>query len=250
MSAFTKPPNDAGNPGVPKPEGQPAKTSTQPKPSGPPVIVTRTIDVGPAAKPANSAAARPAAPPMGAPSTSPKPPPPTAAQPAVQKAQPAPTLRMDQPPKSVRPAAPAMGEDPNTSIADTFERLLSSDVERGFDAIERKSDPGVVRDGVAQTDLAEVRALFAQLAANHVRPVRDFLIDLRWGEATLEWIDVCAPSLKSLRRAAEKLELIEMCAALDAFSAALGGGQERRLAHHRGLRARRHPRARTRCSRG
>ena len=90
---------------------------------------------------------------------------------------------------------------------------------------ERKSDPGVVRPGVAQTDLAEVRALFAQLATNHVRAVRDFTMDLRWGEATIEWVDVCAPSLKSLRRAAEKLELTEMCAALDAFSAALAGAK-------------------------
>jgi hypothetical protein len=223
MSAFTKPPNDAGNPGAPKPEAQPAKPSTQQKPAGPPVIVTRTIDVGPAAKPVG--AARPAAPPMGASSTAPKP---AAAPPAAQVAPvvPAKTVRMEQPPKSVRPAAPAMGEDPSSSIADTFERLLSSDVERGFDAIERKSDPGFVRDGVAQTDLAEVRSLFAQLATNHVRPVRDFLMDLRWGEATIEWVDVCTPSLKSLRRAAEKLELTEMCSALDAFSAALAGAKD------------------------
>jgi hypothetical protein len=66
-----------------------------------------------------------------------------------------------------------------------------------------------------------VRALFAQLAANHVRQVRDFLIDLRWSEATLDWVGICEPALRSLRRAAEKLELKELCAALDRFSEAL-----------------------------
>jgi hypothetical protein len=71
------------------------------------------------------------------------------------------------------------------------------------------------------TDLGEVRSLFAQLAANHVRPVRDFLMDLRWGEATVEWIDVCEPALKSLRSAADKLDLTELCTALDAFAAAM-----------------------------
>ena len=207
MSAFSKPPHDAGNPGAPKPEAQPAKSTT-----GPSVIVTRTIDVGPAPK------ARPTAPNVNVG-------PPAAARPAPPP-QKTPTLRMDGPPKSVRPSAPPMAlEDGTSSIADTFERLLSSDIDKGFDAIERKTGSETAVDGVAQTDLAEVRLLFAQLAANHVRPVRDFLMDVRWGEATIEWIDVCAPSLKSLRRAADKLELVELCAALDAFSAALAGAR-------------------------
>jgi hypothetical protein len=109
-----------------------------------------------------------------------------------------------------------------SSIADTFERLLSSDLDQGFAALER--EPGSSpRIDVSLTDLAEVRSLFAQLAANHVRQVRDFLIDLRWSDATADWIGICEPALKSLRRAADKLELSELCTALDTFSAALTG---------------------------
>lgn len=217
MSAFTKPPNDGSGAGSNKPDAQPAKPA--PKSTGnvgPPVIVTRTIDVGPATK------ARPAAPAMNATQ-------PLKAAPPPQKT---PTLRMDQAPaqpapKSARPSAPPMAEeDSTTSIADTFERLLASDVEQGFDAIERKTDSKrPAQAGIDLSDLGEVRALFAQLAANHVRPVRDFLMDVRWGEATIESIDVCAPALRSLRRAAEKLELAELCTALDAFGAALDGAK-------------------------
>jgi len=211
MSAFSKPPNDAGNPGAPKPEAKPAPAPKPAAPAGPPVIVTRTIDVGPAPK------TRPAAPNMNVPAPPPK------AAPPPQKT---PMLRMDNAPKSVRPSAPPMAqEDGTASIADTFERLLSSDVDKGFDAIEHTAESEVVATSIDLTDLAEVRSLFAQLAANHVRPVRDFLMDVRWGEATIEWIDVCAPALRSLRRAAEKLELVELCAALDAFSAALAGAK-------------------------
>ena len=125
---------------------------------------------------------------------------------------------------SVRPTAPEMTApqgNGQASIADTFERLLSSeDLDAGFASMERQSGSGGGH-GVAMTDLAEVRLLFAQLASNHVRQVRDFMIDLRWSEPTVDWIPICEPALRSLRRAADKLELADLCEALDRFSAAL-----------------------------
>jgi hypothetical protein len=128
---------------------------------------------------------------------------------------------------SVRPTAPEMmmqapSSNGQASIADTFERLLSSeDLDAGFASIERGgATPGAY--SVVMSDLAEVRVLFAQLAANHVRQVRDFMMDMRWSEATIEWLPICEPALRSLRRAADKLELSELCEALDRFSGALG----------------------------
>jgi hypothetical protein len=132
----------------------------------------------------------------------------------------------EHPPKSVRPTAPDMTEaEGSASIADTFERLLANDVEEGFARFheEPASSPHI---DVSLTDLAEVRSLFAQLASNHVRQVRDFLIDLRWSEATADWIGICQPALVSLRRAADKLELVELCASLDRFSRALAAALE------------------------
>lgn len=235
MSAFTKPPNDQGNAPAPgqKTDGQqPAKPGPAQKHPGPPVVVTRTIDVG-GPTPAPVQKGRPAAPtiptiqipaaPPPARSAVPAPPPPPQAQPQSPKTN---TVRMEPPPQSARPSAPPIAPDEAvTSIADTFEKLLSSDLDKGFEAIERKPGAPPTIEGMEITDLAEVRSLFAQLAANHVRPVRDFLMDLRWGEATIEWIDACEPSLKSLRRAAERLDLTELCTALDAFSAALAAAK-------------------------
>jgi len=124
------------------------------------------------------------------------------------------------PPKAAEPAeAPA-----NASIAETFERLLSADdLEEGFAAVELDSWKPAGQPGSMQTvsDWDEVRSLFAQLAANHVRQVRDFMLDLRLGEATVDWITICHPALRSLRRAADKLELADLCAALDGFHEAL-----------------------------
>jgi hypothetical protein len=72
-------------------------------------------------------------------------------------------------------------------------------------------------EGTHTVDLAPVRELFAELAANHMRHVRDFMIDVKWGEATREWIEICVPAVVSLRRAAERLELTELAAGLDRF---------------------------------
>jgi len=148
--------------------------------------------------------------------------------PVVEKGSPPPATASDghttreRPSSSARPPAPDL-DKPNggqASIADTFERLLSSEVDAGFASIEQA--PGAPSAaGVAYTDFAEVRALFAQLAANHVRPVRDFVIDLRWSDATAEWLNICDPAVRSLRRAAEKLELSDLGAALQGFSEAL-----------------------------
>jgi hypothetical protein len=197
-------------PSAASPVAKPAPPAAAPT-AAPAVVVTRPIDVGGSPAPRSRPAMQPISigPPTVPPATPAKNAPATAAVPG----------------NSVRPTAPEMMTTPQAngqaSIADTFERLLSSeDLDAGFASIERQSNHG---DGhsVAMSDLAEVRLLFAQLAANHVRQVRDFMIDLRWSEPTVDWLPICDPALRSLRRAADKLELADLCEALDRFSAAL-----------------------------
>jgi hypothetical protein len=194
-----------------------AKPAAAPNAATPAVVVTRSIDIGPN----TGKQQRPAMPPISiGPPTSP------VAAPARGAA--APIAPPSEPKPSVRPTAPEMtapATNGQASIADTFERLLSSeDLEAGFASIEVATSPSqsTAGHGVAMTDLAEVRMLFAQLAANHVRQVRDFMIDLRWSEPTIDWLPICEPALRSLRRAADKLELDDLCEALDRFSATLG----------------------------
>jgi hypothetical protein len=217
-------PSSGNTAAAPVAKGAPA--APRPAGSNPAVVVTRPIDVGAtgqgAAARAPAGAGRPAMPAIAiGPPTAPAAP--NASAPAAKVAAAAPV----ETGKSVRPTAPDMmmqGPTGNgqSSIADTFERLLSSeDLDAGFASIERTSQsPGAY--SVVATDLAEVRMLFAQLAANHVRQVRDFMMDMRWSEATIDWLPICEPALRSLRRAADKLELTELCEALDRFSTLLG----------------------------
>jgi hypothetical protein len=252
------PPAPAARPFAPPaaPPLAPPTAAAQAPAAQPAVTVTRPIDVGPA--PPSVSRARPpmpaivigppaAAPAPAAPAVAPVPAPAQATAaapaPAVEHAHARPFPTQPDTPKaieagvpsalerlqagsSVRPPAPELTK-PNgshPSIADTFERLLSADdVDAGLAAL----DPSAGGHGHATNaaDLAEVRGLFAQLAANHVRPVRDFVIDLRWSEATVDWLPVCVPALRSLRRAAEKLDVDEVCAALERFGATLESAQ-------------------------
>jgi hypothetical protein len=128
-------------------------------------------------------------------------------------------------------ASKANGAHP--AAPDTFDRLLGSEIDAGFASLERTTSAQFFAPVATDADYDEVRKLFAQLAANHVRPVRDFMMDLRWSDATVDWLPICEPALRSLRGGADKLDLTALATALDRFSGALEGAhasQERVLA--------------------
>ena len=148
------------------------------------------------------------------PAARPAPPPPPAPAPAARSLTP--------PPRSLRPPPPPSKRDsgrppPGPS---TFPGFDEGSILDAFDGLLSEGTEGVAgRD--ANVDLAPVRELFAELAANHMRHVRDFMIDVKWGEAPRQWIEICIPAVASLRRAAERLELTELALGLDGFAAEL-----------------------------
>jgi hypothetical protein len=71
----------------------------------------------------------------------------------------------------------------------------------------------------------EVRTLFEDLAVNHMRPVRDFLIDLKWSDASTDWLELCEPTIGSLQQSAEKLGYAELVAALESFARELAAAR-------------------------
>jgi hypothetical protein len=187
----------------------------------PTVVVSRSIDVGGATVPAPP-------PPAGArpPSVVPPPPRPPSQFPAPQRA----------PTGAPRPKAPGLdgGQEPAESLWDSVEALLD-DVDAGFDAVLGEGPPRTLRDpnaaapvspapGTKRSDsggLSSARELFMQLAAAHVRHVRDFMIDVKAGAATSEWLQLCVPAVDGVKRMALQLELADLGAALDAYLEAL-----------------------------
>jgi hypothetical protein len=110
------------------------------------------------------------------------------------------------PPPPMRPPAP-------TPVRD-------EDIEASFASIERTSDHPP-RMGTLATNMDEVRGLFAELATNHMRQVRDFMIELRWGATPTTWLLVCEPAIASLLRAAENLDFEVLATGLRDFADAM-----------------------------
>ncbi|HEY6555762.1 MAG TPA: zinc ribbon domain-containing protein [Polyangiaceae bacterium] len=101
--------------------------------------------------------------------------------------------------------------------------LTLDDIDSGFDAIVR---PGTLAgagpvSGERAEDMVEPRALFAQIAKTQTRPIRDFMVELQLGDASREWVRVCMPGVKSLRKSAQEMGLPELAKALDGYLAAL-----------------------------
>ncbi len=248
-----KEPRTRTAPMMPATQAPPAAPPSQ----EPAVVVSRVLDVGPPLVPRH----RPQAPPPEAPPPVPPPPPvPAVAVPPVRSAAAtlgampamrprAPTLIDSTPPPAQpprgapeapppstrhgRPAAPPVDVElpPSESLWDSVEALLD-DVDAGFGAI-MDGPPNTLRDpqtggAVPGTGMKSpsggmsgARELFAQLATSHVRHVRDFMIDVKSGQATADWLPICEPAVRSVRQMAEQLDLPELCKGLDGYLAAL-----------------------------
>jgi uncharacterized protein YjbI with pentapeptide repeats len=82
--------------------------------------------------------------------------------------------------------------------------------------------PPEPRDNTTDADRAAVRATFEDLAALHVSPVRNLMLEVRWGEAPTRFIAMARPALQSLQSMAGALELDDLVKGIAGFDAALG----------------------------
>lgn len=83
-------------------------------------------------------------------------------------------------------------EDELEGFDDAFERIIAQDA----DGFGEETAPAVT------TDQTEVRTLFSEIAANYIRPVKAFIIELRAGAARKEWLEMCQPAISSLGKSA------------------------------------------------
>jgi hypothetical protein len=70
-------------------------------------------------------------------------------------------------------------------------------------------------------DEAALRETFEALAVAHVTPVRNAMMEVRFGEAQTSWLELGRPALKSLRNMASEVGHPALVAALDGFVGAL-----------------------------
>lgn len=97
------------------------------------------------------------------------------------------------------------------------ESTLAHELEAAFGAMTSSPSPSQAPIDAPPS----VHELFDQLAANHLREVRDFVINLKWNESVPGWIEICQPAVASLLGAARQMEKLNLCASLEAFDKTL-----------------------------
>ncbi len=95
-------------------------------------------------------------------------------------------------------------------------------IDVGFDSILAPAGSPVQLPSLEQQHIPdEPIQLFKELAVGHLSPVRDLLLELEWGEARREWLEVCRPAVASLSRSSEQLQDAALSGALAQLSLAL-----------------------------
>lgn len=101
-------------------------------------------------------------------------------------------------------AAPFFDELSDDDFDKAFDDAFASFVNQRADA---DSNAETKSEGLLE-DRAEVQDLFASIAANYARPVKNFIFELKRGTATKEWIEICRPAMHGIARAAEGMNFI------------------------------------------
>lgn len=142
------------------------------------------------------------------------------------------------PPPPVPPtpeATPAGKSDGKIQVAldgmDT--QQLHANMDTAFSDLENGNGNGNGPRSVEATeqDLEKVRELFEDMAADYMARVRDFMMEVKWGEATPSWAGRCEPVVRSLRRFADKVGHKELSDRLKAYGAQLASTRRAGGAH-------------------
>lgn len=109
------------------------------------------------------------------------------------------------------------------TVRKTEELDLGDELDAAFDGAKVSGD-AVAGPGTMQSTadvMQELRRLFGEIASHHTAQIRDFIVELTRGPTSKQWAEICAPSLDSIRRAADGIAHPELSATLLRFEKAL-----------------------------
>ncbi|MEW6729974.1 MAG: hypothetical protein AB1489_01435 [Acidobacteriota bacterium] len=126
-----------------------------------------------------------------------------------QELRPNPAISMEDMAEAIQSSTPPPIPGSPAVEANFFKEVID-DFDEAFDAAFRTDvvlAPETASAGTVQHDQSAIQDLFANIAANYARPVKNFIFELKRGTATKEWIEICRPALRSISRAAESMDL-------------------------------------------
>jgi hypothetical protein len=120
------------------------------------------------------------------------------------------TVAIAEPPEIIeKPEEPVISST-DLSGENLFSDDFDQDLNDAFDSLVSQETPTESQPasaGMSSSDQAVVEDLFADIAANYARPVKNFIFELKRGTATKDWIDICRPAMQGIRRSAEGMGL-------------------------------------------
>ncbi len=108
--------------------------------------------------------------------------------------------------------------DLDADLDDMFASLLVQETLGGDQVTQHE-------ETLVEEDQSAVETLFADIAANYARPIKNFIFELKRGTATKDWIEICRPAMHGITRAAEGMGLKEAAMRMVDFETALGLAQ-------------------------
>ncbi len=137
--------------------------------------------------------------------------------------QPAPSLR--SPAQELVTMSPASNSLAGMNFLDEVVDDFDEAFDAAFSASPSFSSDQPIMAGEVKHDEAAIQDLFAKIAANYAKPVKNFVFELKRGTATKEWVEICRPAMRSISRAAENMELIGAAKRMVDFDEALSLAQ-------------------------
>lgn len=154
-------------------------------------------------------------------------------------------VALAEPPAMAKPPEDILTLDAAPIGRDLFDDGFDQELDDAFDSIVTHTPPTVAATPTqnlpaeaatanaewTRAEQAVVENLFAEIAANYALPVKNFILELKRGTATKEWLEICHPVLQSIRRSAEGMGLNHAVQQIIAVEAVLSEAQtgERRL---------------------
>lgn len=121
-------------------------------------------------------------------------------------------------------------------MGEYFDADFDQDLDAVFSSLENQAAEAVIVTEPADEDINThdqqiVEQLFADIAANYARPIKNFMFELKRGTATKDWVEICRPAMQGITRAAEGMGLRQAAQRMMDFEAALSlaGQNEQRV---------------------
>lgn len=233
-------PDAARNPAAPPPPLPKRAPLPSPVKKGGAVQVGRAQPVGPAAadpaKPRETQKSRePTQPLRPAAKAAQQPPPQQQSTPQQQPTpqQPKPQVSMRAVPPATRAPAPATArsvppaESP-LSLQDSLEQELEDNFRTAVAPAQHAAVAGPPKPPeptLTDSDREALRKMFDEIAATHLRPIRDVVLEVRYGAAPASWLRPCRAAIRQLVQAAEQLERSDLSPKLLALDGALADAE-------------------------